>query len=162
MKRFWLERTERERIMLIAMGAALAVFALYQVVYAPLASYNEQAARSYAAARALYAEIEAGAREAAALRASAEASGRQSPRQTGSVRAAVSATAQEAGLMITRMQPIEDRALNLWIDEADVTTLYRWIITLREDYGITVDKASIRTNEAAGTVRAQLLLAGSG
>lgn len=162
MKRFWLERTERERIMLMIMGAALGLFALYQLVYAPLAAYNERAERNYAAARVLYDEIEAGAREAAMLRASAAASGRDAPRQTGSVRAAVSATAQEAGLQITRMQPIEERALNLWIDEAEVTALYRWIITLREDYGITVDKASIRTNEGTGTVRAQLLLGGSG
>lgn len=154
MKKLWLERSERERTMLLAALTLAGLVGFYQFIHIPLSDYKAAAEWRYTMAQSLYREVRAGAADARAVKEA----GRAQPKQDITIRSAVSATARDAGLQITRMQPMEDEGLNLWIDEADAKLLHRWLLGLQENYGISVGKASIRGNEGKGTVRAQLML----
>lgn len=154
MKKFFIDRTEREQAMLLVAAVLIGLVGFYQFAYVPLLDYRGEAERRHDMALSLHHEVRSGTAEAKALLAA----GRKQPEQAVTIRSAVSATARGEGLTITRMQPVDDGDLNLWIDEADATLLHRWLLGLQDNHGITVAKASIRGNESKGTVRAQLML----
>ncbi len=152
MKQWWFDREPRERLLLTSVGALALAFGVFQFLVVPLAQYRASAHDQHEAALAMLAEVEAGARTVHALRATA------GQRAEGTPRTIVAATATELGLTITRLQPLENAELDVWLDDVASPLLYAWIGRLH-DQGIPVTRAVIQKSDGA-TVSAQITLAG--
>jgi len=159
MKQLWMERNERERLLLAIAGGLMALLVLWQLVLKPVAAYRADAQAGYERAQERLEEMQRAAAQAAALMARSR-DGEASP--TGDVRGIAMAAARAKGLTVTRLQPNDDGGLTLWIDGVDTRVLYDWVVMLQKDHGIVVQKASVSANDGAATVRAQLQLAGKG
>jgi len=157
MKQLWTDRNARERRLLAVAGGLLALLLLWQFVLKPVADYRANARLAYERAQARLVTMQRSAGEAMALMA--ERRGGQA-KAAEDVRGAAMASARAKGVTVTRLQPMEDGGVTLWIDGADTRILYDWVVMLERDHGITVIKASLSANDGAATVRAQLQLAG--
>lgn len=155
MTAFWQERTPREQWLIGLAGAILIAVLAYQAVYAPLLRYRESAERSYQAAFELFEEVSAGAEEAAFLRQLGEQAGAA---EGQTVRTIAGAGARQLGVAITRLQPADRDGLTLWIDSVESRMLYAWLTEMHRDSGIIIEKAFIRRNEDAPTLRVQVTL----
>lgn len=158
MMTWWMERVEREKWLLGGAGGLLALLMLWQFFYQPIVDYHHDAERSYAGAQGRLEDMQIAAAQVAALQGQSTGSGERDASQ--STRSLAMASARAKGLAVTRLQPGEDGSLTLWIDDADAKLVYDWIVTMQEDYGVSVQKASLSTNDGTATIRAQLQLAG--
>ncbi len=165
---WWTGRTLREQVLIGSMGCLALAFGLYQFAYLPLTDYRETSARRLSAASALYHEVAHGAEQVAAVRQAKE--DRPAARREATMRQTVTVSAHTAKIKITRLEP-QGAGLAVWINAVPAPELHRWIAALSRDFGITVQKASIRRADdgAAGAkgeesvpeapVRAQLVFA---
>jgi type II secretory pathway component PulM len=153
---WWAQRPARERKLLLAGAILLGAFALTQYVARPIIAFQGSASASYTAASEFLADVEASAqvaREQGLIARSRTAiSGDQ-------LRSAATDAAKEFGLVITRLQPLEDGHVEFWAEDTDAPRLFRWIRALNERHGVITAKADIRVIEGAAAVRAQIALA---
>jgi len=159
MMRWWNERTARERVMIGLGAGVLAAMVLFQGVLKPLWAVRASAAQSHAAAMAYLSDVEAAARSARALKSAAKA---RSPLIDGGVRATAAVAAQEAGLAVSRLQPLNDGAVEFWLEDASAPQVFGWLAALNEKYGVVVVKADLRRSGADGRVRANVALSAAG
>ncbi len=155
---WWTERSPREKLLLGVAGGLGVLIILYQFLFVPLTAYRADAVRDYQRSDALLTEMRAGAAEASALKTVAE---RRIRRSDQPLRVTVTASAHQAGVTITRIEPARDGGLSVWIEEVGAQPLHRWIKDLHADHGIAVSKASIHRHEDRPLVRAQIQFAGS-
>ena len=152
MMQWWTDRHPRERALLISVCALSCAFGIFQFLLMPLVHYRASAQDQYDAALAMLADVEAGARIIGAIRAAA------GERSEGAARAVVAATATELGLAITRLQPLGNAELDVWLDGVGAPLLFAWTGRLQER-GIPVVRAVIQKSDGA-TVSAQITFAG--
>ncbi len=152
MNQWWSDRQPRERTLLLGVAVLACTFSLFQFLLMPLVNYRASARDQHEAALAMLEEVEAGARTAQALRAVA------GERPEGAARTVVAATATELGLAITRLQPLENTELDVWLDNASSPLLYAWIGRLHER-GIPVSRAVVQKS-GGNTVSAHITFAG--
>lgn len=152
MNGFWQERTSRERALLMVAGGLCLLVALYQFGWMPLADYRARAAARLAAADRLYVDVAQGARLVAAARQDDQKA------DARPLRLLASANARDMGLAITRLQPSGEEELSIWFDHVDSRLLWRWLVALQRDHGVSVIKATIQRDDDQPTVRAQFLL----
>lgn len=139
------ERSPRERVLL---GIAAALLALILLIFGVLGPARD--ARENAVAR--HAEA---ARTLGAVRLATNAPA--APAGTGGpLRAVVSATADQAGIVIDRYD-IEDDGVRLFVGSTEAPRLFAWLTGLREQEGITVTEAQVRREEG-GMVSARITL----
>jgi len=150
---WWLERSRREQTALLALGLVVLALAVFQFAVKPLVDYRTAAKADYESAVELLSQVEADARDILALKAGAAL------RSDVPARTVVSVVASEQALTITRVQPLENGDLDVWLDDVASVALFKWATTLYERHGIAVVRASVQKNDG-GTVRAQITLAG--
>lgn len=78
-----------------------------------------------------------------------------------SLRGLADRTARERGLAITRVQPLEDGRLGVWMDGVPSDAVMGWLSMMARDHGVWADRVSL-DREGEGVVRAQLTLARAG
>ncbi len=155
--RFWNERTVRERILIAIAGALVLALVAAQGVIAPVLSARSAAQASYGAAQAGWSQV----RQAAQAGAASDAEQSVNQRR-GSLRSVVSASSGQFGLTINRVQPGEDGALSVTLDNAAAPQLYQWLHILDVEHGVDVRRASLRRSDRDIVVRATLTLAPRG
>ena len=144
MMSWWQERTTRERLMLQGVAVAVSLLAIFQFIYAPINSYRDASIADYRNALALLTEMEEGAARAAlATHQPSDGDGQRT------VRVVATELAREMGLIITRLTPSEDDGLSVWIDGAEGTLLFRWLLRLRDEQGVRVQRAAIHKGSGA-------------
>lgn len=153
MTTWWLGRTSREQAAMGALAVAAALFILFEFGLKPLVNYRRDAQADYDGALALITQIETDAHQIQALQAV------RTPRSAVPARTAASMVAGEQGLSLTRLQPLENGDLDIWLDDVASPVLFKWLGSLSEHHGIAVVRAAIQRNDN-GTVRAQITLAG--
>jgi type II secretory pathway component PulM len=149
MTQWWDERSRREQAALSVLGCIIFAFVLFQFAIKPLISYRLAAKADHERAVELLAQIEADAREIQTLQASA------AKRSDMPTRTVASMVASEQGLTITRVQPLENGDLDVWLDDVASAAVFRWVTALHERHGISVIRASLQKSDG-GTVRAQI------
>ena len=70
-------------------------------------------------------------------------------------------TARERGLSISRVQPLEDGRLGVWLEQADADAMMGWLNTLSREHGVSAVRVSV-DRESDARVRAQLTLSRAG
>jgi len=142
--------------MLAIMGGVCVAVTIYFAAILPLQTYRESAEAGFTSARALYQEVSAAA--AALERQSTATPIADAASQDQPVRVIASASAQELGLSITRIQPVSDGELSFWFDGAGVRDIFRWMVGLGTGHGLTIAKADIQKSPNGQTVQAQVVL----
>jgi general secretion pathway protein M len=142
---WWTARTPRERVLLATMSVALVAFVLWFGAYRPLAQAHAAAERRYDAALSEQAAVRAAAARIRRLQAQATA-----PTRTAPPAEAVNASAAEAGLTLTRVEPEEAGGVQAAIGGVSSTKLFAWLAALQRDYGVTPRHLTVIKDEAGG------------
>jgi type II secretory pathway component PulM len=157
MKTWWNARTLREQAFLGCAVAVIIALVAFQVIYRPLSAFHAGARQSQLDAMGYLTEVEVAAQTIRNARATAST---RLPLGEGGLRAAGTSAAADAGLTISRLQPLEQGGVEFWVDSTPAPQLFRWVASLHQKHGVTVIKADIRQVEGSENVRAQIALAG--
>ncbi len=149
-------RTAREQALLAGLAVLVVLTIAWFGVLAPAMSWRADAARRYANAAEGYESILVQASEYRALSAQAVNADDREPLRTLADR-----TARERGLAISRVQPLEDGRLGVWIEQADADSLMGWLSLLSREHGVNAERVSL-DREGETRVRAQLTLVRAG
>lgn len=142
--------------MLAVLAAISLCVCIYFALVRPLQGYRDAARADYAAAAEIYQEVAAAADALKQRSGAASASTRVSDDRP--VRVIASATARDLGLGITRIQPVNDTDVSFWFDGAGVRDLFRWMVQMETDHGVSITKADIQKSPGGETVQAQVVL----
>lgn len=154
---YWVERTSREQIMLASLAALLVLVIAWFLILAPAKAWRAEAERDFVRQAESYERVVVGLARYRDLSAGAAADANA----RAPLRTIIGRTATERDLAISRVQPLDDGRLSVWLDNVEADTLMAWLAALSRDDGVRIDRVSL-DREGDGLVRAQLLLAGSG
>ncbi len=145
--KFFNSRTPREQLLIALMLVLVVLFAIWQFLINPMieAKANADAKRT----KALN-ELSIVQRAVPQLRTS------ESTTQTFD-QAAVFNTARNVNIAISRIQPQDDNALKIWIEDTPSTTLYGFLLALSRDYAVDITRVNINRRDN-GLVSAQITL----
>jgi len=152
----WTGYTAREQGLLAFLAVLLLGTVVWFGVLSPTLSWRAEAERRYVAAVEGYETmlVQLSLYESLAQSATRPQSGQ-------SLRGLADQTARERGLAITRVQPLDDGRLGVWMDGVSSDALMGWLNVLARDHGVWADRVSL-DREGEGVVRAQLTLAQAG
>jgi type II secretory pathway component PulM len=153
----WAERSAREQILLAAAAGLIALIVSWYLVLGPALAWRAEAQRDFVRAAESFEAMVDGTRRYAALSAGVE----RARRSGAPLRTVIGRTANERGVAISRVQPLDDGRLGVWLDTVESDALLAWLSALALEEGVRVDRVSL-DREADGVVRAQLMLAGAG
>ena len=154
----WRELEARERRLLAGGAAALVLFLLYALIWAPMRAELERLRASVPQNEAKLTLMRTQAQEVAQLRvrAPAAASG-------GNLLSTVEQSAINRGLRqtMTRIEPEGANAARVTFEEVNFNSLVSWLDDLQKQ-GVRVENANLQRRPGAGAVSARLVLRGAG
>ncbi|MGD8630150.1 MAG: type II secretion system protein M [Gammaproteobacteria bacterium] len=157
--RAWFEGLDqRERLLVMAGSALLAVFLVIVLVWLPVRSGYNSLKASVAEQRDTAAWMQRSAQQLAELKRSG---GTAAVGLGGrSLLAVTDSTARAGGLgaELKRVEPEGRDSVRVWLDGAPFDVLVKWLTTLNSTHGILVDNATLERTESAGRVDARLTL----
>lgn len=143
----WDERELYEKVIMAALGAAIALALLFMLLIKPVMSAHDTAeTQAYKALR----DYEIVSRALPQLGQGPSAATRPFNR------AVLISAAQRQDIRLSRINP-DDDSLTVWIDDVETVKLYRLINTLMTQNGAELSRASISTDNN-GLLSAQLTL----
>jgi len=154
--REWLDNlAPRERNLVYVAGALLALALVYLVLVMPLQQMNAKGAARVAQKSADLAWMRQVAPQAMAAAAAGGATG-----SSESLVVLVDRTGRQAGLgtALRDQSPSGEHGLRLRLEAAPFDVLMTWLVTLQQQYGVTIETASIDAAGAPGLVNASLSL----
>lgn len=152
----WAGLSLREQALLAGLAAILiGVLGWYGVVQ-PAQSWRAEAERDFAAALQSYETTLVQLEQYQALAARAERPEAREPLRTLADR-----VAREHSLAISRIQPLDDGGLGVWLDASDADAVMAWLAALSREHGVMAVRASL-DRESASTVRVQVVLRHAG
>ena len=154
MKQWWLERNPRERLILTAGAAALAVIIVVGFIWRPLQRGTTELRDAVAEKTRVLADL----RRAQSLSAQNERAPLQA---TQSLIGLVASTAQSHELVFTRTAPDTTAgadAIRVSFESAKFDDLIEWLTTLERDYGVSVDSFTVNGAQNPGLVTGQTFL----
>lgn len=149
-------RTAREQLLLAGLGLIVVLMAIWFGLLAPAIDGRAEATRRYVSAVEGYETILDQTARYRALAASTAPEAEREPLRTLADR-----SARERGLSISRVQPLEDGRLGVWMEDADADALMAWLAALSTEQGVNVERASL-DRSGDNRVRAQLTLMRAG
>ena len=157
--RAWLEsRTPRDRFVLLAGGALLLLMLAWGLVWAPLADARSGLAKQVATAKADLAWMRGASAEVQRLRTTSGVSALD--RAGKSLLALADTTARDAGLgtALTRIEPVNETRVNVWLERAHFDTVASWLESLSRTYAVGVDELSADRVEGVGLANVRVTL----
>ena len=158
--RDWFDNlSERERNLVYAAGALVAVALVYLVLVLPFQTSGKRMAARVAQKTAALAWMQASAPQAMAAAGAAQAGG-----GGDSLVVLVDRTAREAGLgnSLRDQSPDGNNGLRLRIEAASFDALITWLASLQQQYGVSIESATVGASTAPGFVNATLSLKHAG
>ncbi len=147
MTAFFVNRTEREKLLLVAMAALVLSWLVMTQVWLPLKDYRREiSARIERIERALV-QVKTGADPLLPEVAD--------PRATSAI---ITETADAFGLKISRLQP-QDTQTQLTLEDAPFDTVLLWIEALQREDALRLVDLTLTRRPAPGVVGATLTLA---
>jgi general secretion pathway protein M len=158
MKAWWLTKSPREQLALIAGAAVLLLFLLYLMAWQPFSDALEQKRQLVKGQQATLSWMEDQMPEVQRLRGNQAKSARAGSNEA--LLTLVDRTAKQSQLrqQIQRIKPQGDKSVQLWVEQAAFDTLMKWLGELTEQYGIQIDSLNIDRQELPGLVNARLVL----
>lgn len=156
--------TPREQALLGILAVLLMSAIFWFWIFVPLDHWNQRAKQDYKSAALNAQQIRQAmivAKSMSRTDQDQKPSSGLDPVSVSDIRTIVSQTTQAAGLSLSRIQPEQEKGLNVWLDDVDGRDLMAWLITLYNQHGISTAKVSLQRGKE-NTVRAQLLLVSTG
>ena len=157
MKAYWTQLNVRQQTVLAMAAVILAAAAFFLWVWEPLAESRDAKRDQVAAQRALLDWLEAVEPLTQALR-----QGETGARDLGgrSLLGLADQTARSAGLAgaLTRIEPVGEDQVRVWLDEAEFVATMRWLEQLSMDYPVRTAQLEVERGRAAGMVNARVTL----
>lgn len=151
----------RERVIVIAGGCIVVLAVLYFLLLAPFYSAIDARGRRVAAKQADLAWLKGSLAEVQSLAASQP----QAAGPTGeSLVVLIDRTAREAGLgtSLTGQTPAGDTGIRVRLETAPFDSIVQWLGVLQQQYGVSIESATIDRTAAQGRVNATLTLQRAG
>lgn len=145
----------RERVIVLAGAAVLAVLVLYLAIWEPLVNAHHRNAEALDAARAVATRI-----EVAASLVQGRSGGNVN--RSAALLSVVDQTSRAGtlGKAPTRVQPegSGEREVKVWFEDVPFANCLRWLTDLQTHYGIQVSSTEIEQGSAPGLVNARFTL----
>lgn len=149
-------RTAREQVLLAGLAVLVVLTVVWFGLLAPVMNWRAASEQRYVNAVEGYETLLVQAEHYRALSALAVTADNSEPLRTLADR-----MARERGLSISRVQPLDDGRLGVWMEQADADALMGWLSVLAREHGVNAERVSLdRDGEAR--VRAQLTLVRAG
>lgn len=152
-QRFWMERSQREQMMLAVMGVLAGLVLLQILVISPLLDTHQRAREDYAASMRMYRSMEADIQRYAEIRTGETSFSNASQ----PLRTVAGSVALGHGISIARMIPSDDGRLTVNIARAESQALMSWLIDLETRYGVEIISTSM-DRESDAFVEANIVL----
>jgi general secretion pathway protein M len=154
----WLQSLEQRERILVSIAGAL--FAIALVYFAILAPFNKAVA-----ARAT--RVERKQQDLAWMRSAApslRALALSQPASGESLVVLIDRSARQSGLAnaLTSQTPNGEHGMRVRLEAANFDTLVTWLASLQQQYGVSVESASIDRTDKSGMVNASLVLTRGG
>lgn len=153
MKRYWDERSPRERSALAGAAAIVGVLLVATLVWLPLERVRTRLAQQVPALRASIATLEIQAQEVQRLRAMPASP--QGPAGTSLAALAAQGTNELAGARFTALDP---KRMQVSASDVAFGALLSWLASAQASQGLRVETAHVEALAAPGRVRAELTL----
>ncbi len=156
LRQHWNRLRPRERLWLAVAAVVVLATLFYLLLWEPLHQRHQRLQAQVQEQRALLAWMEARAQEVEALRGR-RGGGRLRPGD--SLLGVIDRTARGADLKgrVSRIEPDGEHRVRVWLDGVAFDALARWLLRLRQDYGLAVSSAVI-DREGPGRVSARLVI----
>jgi general secretion pathway protein M len=154
-RQWYLQLSERERILVLSAGAVSVVVLFYYLIWAPLNnSLNTQSA-ALDSDQKLLVWVQEQSNRAQLLKSTGQVAS-----FNGSLTQLVNQTTRAANISVSRLQPQDDE-LQVWIDEVSFNALMRWLQDL-EQRGVIILQSDFSETNEAGIVQVRRLQLGKG
>ncbi|MDH3899450.1 MAG: type II secretion system protein M [Gammaproteobacteria bacterium] len=151
----------RERIIVYAAAALLAVILVYAILVQPLYSKYDRLVSSVAQQRETVQWMQQNAVTVRQLKGANPAAEGLAGRSLLSVTDAT-ARAAKLGPALKRVEPEGSDAVRVWLDAAAFDVVVGWLEVMSSRYGADVDSITLERAEAAGRVNVRLTLRAPG
>jgi general secretion pathway protein M len=154
-RQWYLQLSERERILVLSAGVVSVVVLFYYLIWAPLNnSLNTQSA-ALDSDQKLLVWVQEQSNRAQLLKSTGQVAS-----FNGSLTQLVNQTTRAANISVSRLQPQDDE-LQVWIDEVPFNALMRWLQDL-EQRGVIILQSDFSETNEAGIVQVRRLQLGKG
>lgn len=152
-----MSRTPRERGILIAGAAALALLLIYAAVWEPLSSNLTRSRQLAADKQAALHQMQRSAARVQAMRSQGTA--RAGAGTSQSLLSLIDTSAREFQLQpfMRRVEPLGTDRARLWLERAPFDALVQWLASLQAQYGVSVGEL-VASRQEPGMVEARLTL----
>ena len=151
-RRWYAAKEPRERLAFGALAVVAVLVLLWAGVWKPLADWRTAQTHRHGNAQGLIEWLRA---NESRIRSAVE-QGTDEPSR--SILPIITRAADARGLKVGRLQPESDGVVSVMLQGQPFNDVIAWVAALEDAEGITVIRASIDDQEAAGTVNAQLRL----
>ena len=143
-------QNQRDQLALMVLMAAVVLYSLVSFVLMPASAARSQMAANNTAALAQLARVEAKVSQLLDLRARSESGKNQNLSST------LSAAAQNAGLIVKRLQPNSRGEVQVRFESVEFDALLQWLQTIEGNEGLRIVDASVSDAGRSGGVNATL------
>jgi type II secretory pathway component PulM len=150
---WWTGREPRERALLFVLGALMLALAAWYGVWAPLNGWA-------ASARDRQAEAAAGLVQAERAQAEIARFDRMRGGKGPATAQALTQSAAQAGVIVSKAEPIAGGGLTVWTNPAEPKALFGWLAGVRRELGVGVRQLEAQKEE--GGVQARIAFDGAG
>ncbi|MCX4024952.1 type II secretion system protein M [Endozoicomonas sp. SM1973] len=140
---------ERDRKALLLMIGFLTCVLFYVMVWKPLAQWANDSQSGYFREQETLAWLEVNAPIAKQVQAS-QSRGQQFSKDK--ISAVVTSAARRSGIKLSRVQP-GSQGVTVWAEKVPYQKLLEWLVYLRNQYQLSVDKIRIDAQDEPGVVR---------
>lgn len=161
MRAYWEALNGRQRALVVLAGGVVLGALLFVMAWEPMLQAREQQRDRVAVQQATLDWLEAVTPLAAELRQRAD---RERDRSGRSLLGLADETARAAGLAgaLTRIEPVGDDRVRVWLDEADFLATMRWLEQLAASYPVAVSQLDLERGRGSGLVNVRVTLLGDG
>ena len=154
MRAWFAAQSPRDQMALMLLSGFLLLFLLFQFALSPAGEARRQMASNNDAASAQLSRVEAKVSQLLSLRESGDTGANQNLSST------LSAAAQNAGLVVKRLQPNSRGEVQVRFEGVDFDALMQWLETVEGNEGLRIVDASLSDAGRAGGVNATLRVRG--
>lgn len=152
-KQWFLQLTERERILVVAASLVTLLVLFYYLLWSPLNQALESQSAGLENDRKLLVWVQEQASRAQMLKSSGQIN-----TFSGSLTQLVNQTTRSANISVSRLQP-QDEELQVWIDQVPFNALMSWLADL-EQRGVVILQSDFSETNEDGFVQVRRLQLG--
>ena len=159
MNAYWASLNRRQRGLLMLGGGVLVGAALFLLAWEPMVAARDQQRERVAAQQATLDWLEAVAPVAAELRRHGD---RERARSDRSLLGLADETARAGGLAgaLTRIEPVGEDRVRVWLDDANFLSTMQWLEQLAASHPVTVSQLDLERGRGSGLVNVRVTLVG--